>query len=212
MTATEESVQRSGGAIRRGGRGRHARDEGSTFIEAILAVTIIGIVVAAIAIAFSIVVRVTPAAQARTDDARSTRGLATWLSHDAASVPPYDHDTADGWIDTSASAGNECGGAGSNLARFEVVERGATNRTFVTSYRFVVDGAEGRIVRSSCELPVSTVRTVTLASELDPSTPPQVTLDLAGGEVVAVDVVLTVAGGEQVVVTSGSRNPVESFP
>jgi prepilin-type N-terminal cleavage/methylation domain-containing protein len=78
------------------------KDEGMTLVELVVAVVLLGVVTVVIAATFSTILRVTPATAYRIDDARSTRGLQTWLARDVASTPPipYDPSSGVGYVDS----------------------------------------------------------------------------------------------------------------
>lgn len=188
----------------------HRSDGGFTLIELLIVTTIIGVIVGSLSAAFLVIVRTSPSSEIRVDDARSTRGLATYLSHDTTSAPPYDYFDPKGWIDTSAGPGN-CGGAGTNIVQFSWLENGFSSRTFYANYRFVTSGSEASVVRYSCSS-TTAARAYNLTAGLDPTDPPDVVLNKVGADVVSVDFVLHASSGADVVVETGSRNPVEFYP
>jgi prepilin-type N-terminal cleavage/methylation domain-containing protein len=199
-------------------RRHRSPDAGFTLIEVLIVISVIAIIVPCLVLAFAVIVRTTPDTEVRIDDARSTRGLATWLSHDTTSAPRFQPMNAQGGIDVSPGI-NTCNGDGTNLLHLQWTEDSFEERTFVASYRFVIDGDEGRVVRYTCSRVGSGSYTleppVNLTSQLAPSTPPEVILQpegrSAGDPVLAVDVVLTAISGERVLVETGSRNPSDFF-
>ena len=196
---------------RQGGRS----ERGFTLIEVLVVISIFGTIMSALTLAFVAIVRTTPGTETRIDDARSTRGLATWLSHDTTSAPPYLPEQAAGGIDLSAGA-NDCGVAvGDNVLHLTWLEDGFSTKTYVANYRYVVDGDQARVVRYTCTgngAVFSAPSSVNLTSGLAPSTPPVITPNYVGTEVVSVDLVLTAASGSKVLIETGSRNPVEFYP
>lgn len=76
-----------------------------TLVEVIVVTAIIGLITTVIAAAFVTIVRVSPTTVYRIDDARSTRGLQTWLARDIASTPPiaYDPTSRVGYVQSSTS-------------------------------------------------------------------------------------------------------------
>ena len=196
---------------RQGGRS----DRGFTLIEVLVVISILGTIMSALALAFVAIVKTTPGTETRIDDARSTRGLATWLSHDTTSAPPFLPEQAAGGIDLSSSA-DDCGVAvGDNILHLTWLEDGFATTTYVANYRYVVDGDRARVVRYTCAgngAVFSVPSSINLTSGLAPSTPPAVTPNYVGTEVVSVDLVLTAASGSTVLIETGSRNPVEFYP
>jgi prepilin-type N-terminal cleavage/methylation domain-containing protein len=195
-------------------------DRGFTLIELLMVVAMLGIVGSAIAAAFTVIVRTTPQTEIRIDDARSTRALATWLSHDTTSAPRFIPEQAQGGIDVTQAAtpdNNDCGGAGSNILHLQWTEDGFTDRTFVANYRYVDDGSEGRVVRYTCSRvgagPFTGTTEQQLTSGLASGDSPVATPVIgAPGEAESIDFRLTALSGETVLVQTGSRNPTEFFP
>lgn len=201
--------------------GRHVRrDGGFTLIELLMVVTMIGIIASAIAVSFTVIVRTSPQTEIRIDDARSTRGLATWLSHDTTSAPGFIPEQPQGGIDVTQAAtpdNNDCGGAGSNILHLQWAENGYADRTFVANYRYVDDGVEGRVVRYTCSRvgagPFTGTSEQKLTSGLASGVSPVATPVMGGpGEATSIDFGLTALSGETVLVQTGSRNPTEFYP
>lgn len=196
------------------------REHGFTLIEVLMVITVIGIVASAVAVSFTVIVRSTPRTELRIDDARSTRGLATWLAHDTTSAPRFLPEQSQGGIDVTQTAtadNNDCGGAGSNIVHLQWTEDGFTERTFVANYRYVDDGNEGRVVRYTCSSvgagPFTGTTEQKLTSGLASGTSPVATPVMgAPGEATSIDFELTALSGETVLVQTGSRNPTEFFP
>lgn len=194
------------------------RDHGFTLIELLIVTSLMAIVVPCLAMAFVVILRTNPETEVRIDDARSTRGLATWLSHDTTSAPRFQPMTDQGGVETSPGI-NTCNGAGTNILHLQWTEDGFTERTFVSSYRFVVEEGEGRVVRYTCSStgsgPFTAGEATNLTSDLAPGTPPTVVLHPvgrgAGDPVLSVDLLLTARSGEQVLIETGSRNPSDFF-
>lgn len=190
-------------------------DRGFTLIEVLVVISILGTIMSALAFAFVAIVKTTPGTETRIDDARSTRGLATWLSHDTTSAPPYLPEQAAGGIDLSAAA-NDCGVAvGDNILHLTWLEDGFSAKTYVANYRYVVDGDRARVVRYACAgsgAVFSAPSSINLTAGLALATPPEITPNYVGTEVVSVDLLLTAANGSTVLIETGSRNPVEFYP
>lgn len=192
------------------------RDVGFTLLEVTIVLVILGIVMSSLGLALSVALRSNPDTEARLDDSRSTRSLATWLSYDTSSAPPFVGNQAQGGMVTSEI--NECNGPGNNLLELTWVEAAPTAVTFVSGYRFIVrpDG-DGEIVRVTCQRigtgSFGSAATRTLTSNLSPSAAPTATLVVDSvGEVTKVTFELTGNGGESVLVETASRNPADFFP
>ena len=192
------------------------RDGGFTLIEVIIVLVILGIVMSSLSLALSVALRTNPDNQSRVDDARATRSLATWLSYDVSSTPPFVGERAQGGIVTGQA--NDCGGPGSNLLHLKWIEAAPAPVTYVASYRFVVqaDGT-GEIVRVSCKRlgtgPWSPSSIQNLTSDLKASAAPTVALAVVGaGPVTKVTFSLTGNTGQSVLVETASRNPADFFP
>jgi prepilin-type N-terminal cleavage/methylation domain-containing protein len=190
-------------------------DRGFTLLEVTIVLVVLGIVMSALALAVSVALRANPDTEARLDDSRSTRSLATWLSYDTSSTPPFATEQAQGGMVTSEV--NDCGGPGANLLQLKWVEAAPTAVTYVSSYRFIVQPEGGEIVRVTCKRIGSgsfgSTSTRTLTSNLKPSAAPTVNLVIGSvGEVTKVSFALTGNAGESVLVETASRNPADFFP
>jgi hypothetical protein len=200
-------------------------------MELVISVALSALVMTVLAAAVSVTLRTTPSTEGRLDDARSTRGLATWLSHDTTSAPRFLPERPQGGInlDTSTTAPNNCGGDGTNLLHLTWLETGTITQTFVANYRLVQTGPDSAMIaRYTCVKPgvdpltafASTSRT-NLTSRLKLSQPPIVipTWSPTGCDpsfdplcvVTSISFTLTGVAGDQVVVTTGSRNPTDFF-
>ena len=151
-------------------------DQGFTVIEVLIVIVVMGTLMSTLAAALVIALKTAPSTEARLDDARSTRGLATWLSYDTTSAPPFLPEEAQGGIDITPGA-NDCGGAGTNLLHLKWTENSFSQRTYVANYRFV---DSGEIVRYYCtqsgtDAPVA-LSARTLTRGLDPDDPPTVSV------------------------------------
>lgn len=135
------------------------RDDGLTLVELLVVVSLIGLVMFVIAAAFTTIVRVAPNTMYRIDDARSTRGLHTWLTRDISSTPPHVYDTATGtgYVDGSYPSPGAAGVPGADVC----APPGGTHVLFMAwsdrgvSYRaqYTIEGDAGsgfRVVRTIC--------------------------------------------------------------
>lgn len=131
----------------------HQRDHGFNLIELVISVSLVGLITTVLAAAIVVSLRTIPDTENRLDDARSTRALATWLSHDTTSAPRFLPEQAQGGINvTTLDTGdnNDCGGDGSNLLHLQWTEDSFVATTHVANYRFVDNGGEGQIRRYTC--------------------------------------------------------------
>lgn len=132
-------------AIRADGR---PTDAGFTLTELVIVVFLMGLIFPVLAIAFVTVIRTTPSAEDRADDARSLLNLTNWVSQDVAS-------TSEGgfFIGESAPAGG-CLESTLPVGSINLLElhwfEGAEN--YVANYRWVSTGPSmGRIFRYACQ-------------------------------------------------------------
>ena len=195
--------------------GRSRPDGGFTLVELVVVISLVGLVTTVLAAAIIVSLRTTPQTADRLDDARATRALATWLSHDTTSTPPFLPEQAQGGLNLTATT-NFCGGEGTNLLHLVWVENSFVKTAHVANYRFVVVGDEGQIRRYSCSAadggPFTGSSSQLLTSGLDPAQPPVVIPEPATGEVDTVTFQLAGKSGEQVSIETSSRNPADFFP
>lgn len=118
-----------------------------TLVELLIVVSIIGAVTLVISTAFITIIRLTPTTEFRIDDARSTRGLHTWLVRDVASTPsrPYDPVTRTGYVDATSTPAAEgvppsdiCTTSGSHVLFMAWVDAGVSYRA-----QYVLDAGPG---------------------------------------------------------------------
>jgi len=194
-------------------------DRGFNLIEVVIATSLIGLLTTVMAAAIVVSLRTTPSTENRLDDARSTRALATWLSHDTTSAPRFLPEQAQGGLNlttTDTGDNNDCGGEGTNLLHLQWTEAAFQNTTHVANYRYVSDGSEGEIRRYACSAVGSgafsapSVRLLT--SRLDPAQTPVVVAAPSTGDVTSVTFQLAGKSGETVAIETGSRNPADFFP
>lgn len=154
------------------GRGSAAgTDSGFTLIELVVVVVLIGLVATVVAATFVTILRATPPTQFRIDDARSTRGLQTWLARDVASTPPNGGTTiapGGGFVFSGAepTPSESCGiTSGTNILHMTWMEDDGSPETFHANYRLMPSGSSYKVVRSICSTPSApTPTTITLTS------------------------------------------------
>jgi prepilin-type N-terminal cleavage/methylation domain-containing protein len=123
------------------------RDAGFTLLETVIVVMIIGIIVPVLAFSFSVVVRTTPSAEDRADDARSLLNLTTHLSQDVSST------REDGFFVAPEVSPGGCDptslpASSINLLELQWTEDAAR---YVVNYRWLNTGpGKGQIHRFAC--------------------------------------------------------------
>jgi prepilin-type N-terminal cleavage/methylation domain-containing protein len=193
-------------------------DRGFTLIELLIVTVLLGIIMSVLATAIVVSLKTLPATEQRVDDARSTRGLATWLSHDTTSAPRFTTANTQGGLDFTAGADDCAVGTADNLNLLHLkwAEQTSIHQTFVANYRFVTNSGVGTIVRYSCSKTgsgaYSAATGLNLTSNLDPAVPPTLTTTTSGTDVTSITLILTGESGEVVSVETGTRNPADFFP
>ncbi|NND75728.1 MAG: hypothetical protein HKN44_12050 [Ilumatobacter sp.] len=198
-------------------------DAGITVIDLLFSIVVVGMVMSTLSLAVLTSLRAAPDTETRIDDARATRSLATWLTSDTISAPPFMPETSQGGIvtdqDPLATDNNDCNQTGTNLLHLQWVELTDVERTFVANYRWSLDAdGAGRIVRHVCvrsgPIPAAftSVTDRTMTTGLTSGSPPTVTPIFDGPDVASIRFELTGATGETVRVDTGSRNPADFFP
>ncbi len=198
---------------------RSLRRNGFTLVEVLIVVTVMGVISAAIAAVFSVIVRTTPPTEARADDSRSLLGISTWLPADVAATPraPLSNPTQH-W-DTAAGRTSGCSGTdpGINLLRLHHRENvtGVSVR-YYASYRLVDDGGASNIVRVTCvNGGTAEINNVTAGLPLAAATPVVVTwkteTDLGVDYVIGVEMEIRTFDGDTLRVDASSRNPNQTL-
>jgi prepilin-type N-terminal cleavage/methylation domain-containing protein len=196
------------------------RDAGFTLPEMLIVIILSGVLIAALATAIGVAVRATPTSEDRIDDARSTRSLSTWLSHDTTSSPPFLPEQSVGGFNiatTDDGTNNICGGLGTNIVHLRWSETVHSTMTYVANYRFVVDGDSALVRRYTCysqsSAPYVRLANLPVTPALDPLQPPvaSTTTD-TGGNVAVLSFTLAGKSGETILIETASRNPSDFFP
>jgi hypothetical protein len=131
-----------------------------TLIELVLTVVILGIVIGAIGVSFSVFSRTNASTGARLTTSDDEARLNTWLSADVQSI-----DVAEP-ISTDPGDAGACADplAGTNLLL--VTLHAADDTPQLVSYRLSGSGDPYTLVRTICDLPGGTARTVTVARNI----------------------------------------------
>ena len=208
---------------------RTPRDRGFTLIEVLIVITMIGFLSASLAAVFTVVVRSTPDADERVNDARSLKGLVTWIPQDMDATPP-------GGFDDSPAAW-PCAGT-APLDSYNVIamawdEASDLTTQFDATYRYELRDGEWVIARYSCQ-DAGTARRVNMTSALpawNPSSPPawvemcSTPIDATTGDcptlsevtdpltepVESMKVTITLLGGRTFTIDAAAKNPDENL-
>jgi len=214
---------------RRAPLNRRPRDNGFTLIEVLIVISMMGVLSATLATVFTVIVRTTPDANARVTDARSLKGLVTWIPQDMDATPP-------GGFDDSHSAWSCAGAAPSdsyNVVAMSWDEQGDTSTQFYASYRYELDGSEWVMARYACQDggPASRINMTSELPTWNDSDPPawvemcSAQLDAASGECDSADevadpttqpvesmkVTLTLLDGTLYTIDAAAKNPDENL-
>jgi prepilin-type N-terminal cleavage/methylation domain-containing protein len=205
---------------------RRRQDEGFTLIEVLIVVTLMGLVMTTLAAAFVVIIRVVPSNDHRVDDARSTRALQSYLSHDVGSTPSYEPvNSTYGGFNFAPSADPCATGVGANAVELRWKETiGTSTREWIVNYRVQPLGGSSKyqIVRYTCGAGGATTTPLTTGilnnapcgtvgsrnSGFAKATP-------SSGQVTDLRMCMTVSsdsGSNLVLVDVASRNPSEAFP
>jgi hypothetical protein len=131
------------------------RDErGTTLMELIVVVTILGLIVSALTTAWFISLRGTRQAARGNDGPRNNNALAFWMASDISSATPVDVAT---WLNTTPATTSGCSvtpAGTTNVLRIETRNPrkiGAASEQYVASYRYrTMAGGGGELVRTFC--------------------------------------------------------------
>jgi Tfp pilus assembly protein PilV len=131
------------------------RDGGNTLIEILIVISIMGVLATSLALVFTTVVRLAPAAEGRDDDSRSLLSLTAYMPEDVNSTPASDPNmplpAAGGFnFDKNVSTGCAVTNPGVNLVKLTWQEVAGSTTTYNASYRYEDDGDGYRIMRYAC--------------------------------------------------------------
>ena len=197
-------------------------DDGFTLVELIIVVALMGVLMPAVALVFTVVVRNTPSVQTRADDSRSTRGLSTWLPQDVLSTPPAlvtdINSNAPGYTISPGKASGCSSATGTNVLHMVWQENAGTLITYVANYRYITSGGNTQIKRFSCSgtgsPPFSNTRAMNVTTSIQASSAAATTTPSPtdSTRVAFVDVKAFTSSGVEVLIHAASRNPAEQLP
>jgi prepilin-type N-terminal cleavage/methylation domain-containing protein len=198
---------------------------GFTLIEVLIVVSVLGLVMTALAAAAIVIGRVAPSNEFRVDDARSTRGLQTWLAQDVSSTPTFlPVDSTYGGFNFAPGA-DPCGaGAGVNVVELRWKEHvGSGTQEWIVNYRLEPQssGTGYEVARHTCGAFGSVrLRLTSAVLNNSPCGAPSASnsgyakATLTGGRVSNLRVCMTVnskGGAETITLDIAPRNPSEAF-
>jgi prepilin-type N-terminal cleavage/methylation domain-containing protein len=214
---------------RRGHINRAPRDKGFTLIEVLIVITMIGFLSATLAAVFTVAMRAAPDASERITDARSLKGLVTWIPQDMDATPPggFDDGVA-AWPCADTAPLDSY-----NVISMSWSEVGDVTREFHASYRYELRNGEWVISRYACE-GTGNSRRINMTSALpawNPSAPPawvemcSTLIDAATGNcplsslvsdattqpVKSMKVTLTLLDGTLYTIDAAAKNPDENL-
>jgi prepilin-type N-terminal cleavage/methylation domain-containing protein len=190
---------------------RPPRDAGFTLPEILIALVLTSTITAVIALTISVSLRALPNTRSTADSGVAVQGITTWLPPDVDSTEP-------GELDVDPSKPSGCSGAdpGINLLHLGWAETFAgTTTRYVADYRFVTDGATGRIVRVSCSgiFTLGSPSVLNMSAKLSTTVPTVTTLDGDGdGLDDQVTFSIETLAGDVVYIDAASKNPHETLP
>lgn len=200
-------------------------DRGFTLPEVLISMVVLVTIATVMTGVVSVVLRSSPDAEARAEDARSVLGLVTWLPQDVDSTPPTGFDTDP--LVASGCGIDPDGEQRWNLLRMEWSERtGAVPERYVAAYHYVNGVSAGRIVRVTCSGPAGTelvdgaelnltADLPRLPADWQAGRPPAavtIARDPASADVVNVALGLTLIDGDVIDIDAAPKNPADTLP
>lgn len=184
------------------------RDRGTTLVETVVTLLLLGLVAVVMGFAITTVLRVTPTTEARVDDARSLQGLTSQWPSDIASTPAQASNIR------PSPSGLTCDGSetatGSNLLEVTWTDVEASPVAIVAAYR-LESRPSGHVVRRySCSDESGPFDDTVTATLTGPLANVAVVTASAPYDVVALD--LQTLEGDPIRIEATPRNPLDALP
>jgi hypothetical protein len=150
-------------------------ERGTTLMELIVVVTILGLIVSALTSAWFISLRGTNQAARGNDGPRNNNALAFWMASDISSATPVDVAT---WLNTTPATASGCTATSAgttNVLRVETrnPRKVTAPEQYVASYRYRTNATgRGELVRTFCLKGGATIASGTLVEDIDPTLQP----------------------------------------
>jgi type II secretory pathway pseudopilin PulG len=122
-------------------------------VEVLVVIAVLGVLITALASTIVVILRTTPSTETRIDDARTTRGLVTWLTQDVMSTPLANRVNVESNEENDDEAPTCKDSKGDSLLRMNWTERmkpTEPSTEFIADYRLVTTGSESVITRYTC--------------------------------------------------------------
>src|SRR5512143_2269439 len=134
---------------------RPSRDRGMTLPEVLISVTLTGLLVTALAMSITVVLKQSDNTTGRVNNARSEQNVSMWMPTDLASADSVSTDPAAMPCDAPCPAGANLGGSNALMLTWSLQTLDAATGNIVTSvtkvsYRYMQVGTEWVMVRVEC--------------------------------------------------------------
>lgn len=147
-------------------------ERGLSMLELTFSVMVLGFVVLALGVAFSVGFRGSLQAQSQLPGPRTSNELAFWLASDISSAVPVN---VASWLNTGVGTASGCSGStpGQNVLRIETrnpIKPNASAETYVASYRY--DASTSTLWRTFCRTGQAPTFRSQIARDINPAAPP----------------------------------------
>jgi prepilin-type N-terminal cleavage/methylation domain-containing protein len=182
--------------------------DGFTLVELVVVITLFAMVATVITATVAVILRTEDPTSDRSEDARSLRGLTTWLAQDVAATPPTGFDLSGAVVSTCTGA------TGTPLATLRWTENTGSTSTFIADYRFVDSGTGKEVRRYSCSgtgAPPYAGGEMNRLTDILATTTPTVTPITNGVDTVGLVLTVFSAAGAPLRAEATTRNPANTL-